>query len=146
MYIKNTLKIIGLAISLVLPLAGTASAQDFQIIVNDSNPASTLRADFVSRLMLKKTTTWDHGEKVIPVDHTDRSVTRAAFTKKVLRKSISSIKAYWQQQIFSGRGVPPAELDSDAAVIAFVGRNPGAIGYVSKSAAINGVKSVRLQN
>jgi hypothetical protein len=47
---------------------------------------------------------------------------------------VSSIKAYWQKQIFSGRGVPPEEKESDEEVLEYVSKNVGAIGYISESA------------
>jgi hypothetical protein len=54
----------------------------------------------------------------------------------VLSKSVSSIKAYWQQQIFSGRDVPPPEKQSEAEVLEFVRSNATAIGYVSPVAVL----------
>ena len=44
--------------------------------------------------------------------------------------------------MFSGRDVPPLEKDSDASVINFARNNPGAIGYVSENAKVNGVRVV----
>ena len=51
-------------------------------------------------------------------------------------RSVAAVKSYWQQVIFSGRGVPPPELETDEAVLRFVARHPGAIGYVSGSADV----------
>jgi hypothetical protein len=52
------------------------------------------------------------------------------------------VKSYWQQLIFSGRGVPPPELDTEEEVIRYVGRHPGALGYVSSYGEVGGVKVV----
>jgi ABC-type phosphate transport system substrate-binding protein len=53
------------------------------------------------------------------------------------------VKSYWQQQIFSGRDVPPPEKQTENDVVAFVRSNPGAIGYVSKGVDIGrGVKAL----
>ena len=49
------------------------------------------------------------------------------------------------QAIFSGRGVPPPELDSDEAVIRFVLKYPGAIGYVSAGADIGAAKPLHVR-
>ena len=43
---------------------------------------------------------------------------------------------------FSGRGVPPPQLDSDEAVLRYVRARRGAIGYVSQAAATSGVKVI----
>ena len=48
----------------------------------------------------------------------------------MLRKTPAQLKSYWNQQIFSGKGVPPPEADSTADVIAYVLANPGAVGYL----------------
>ena len=129
---------------LTLGLAQEATAADYQVIVNESNPISTIEADAVRRIMLRKTTRWDHGAMAQPIDRTQDASVRETFSKEVLRKSVSAIKAYWQTQIFSGRGVPPAELESNASVIEYVRRNPGAIGYVRAGTATRGVKVIEV--
>lgn len=101
------------------------------VIVNPSNPLNTLPATGVSRMFLKESTQWPNGWPVAPVDQAPSSAVRVMFSDKVLGRSVRSIKSYWSQQIFSGRGVPPPERDSDAAVVQFVKANRGAIGYVT---------------
>jgi ABC-type phosphate transport system substrate-binding protein len=142
---RQVLTSIGLAIALMTASAASVRAGDFQIIVHASNPVSSLSERQVSRMLLKKTKSWDHGGTVLPVDQGSASRTRARFSKSLLGKSISSVKAYWQQQIFSGRGVPPPEMESEEAVVAFVRRNPSAIGYVGAGVSLNGVKSIRVE-
>ena len=48
-----------------------------------------------------------------------------------MNKKVSSIKAFWQKKIFSGRGIPPPEKTSEKEILKYVHDNPGAIGYVS---------------
>jgi ABC-type phosphate transport system substrate-binding protein len=133
-----------LALALAL-VAEAASAQDFKVIVNASNSVSSLTVDAAAQYFLKKKTTWPGGQPVQPVDLTDESAARRAFTKAVLKKDVAAVKSYWQTQIFSGRAVPPPEKSSDAAVLAYVEANPGAIGYVSAAAAAGrGVREVRI--
>jgi hypothetical protein len=44
---------------------------------------------------------------------------------------------YWQKQMFAANPLrPPAVKGSDAEVIAFVAKTEGAVGYVSKAAAL----------
>jgi ABC-type phosphate transport system substrate-binding protein len=125
--------------------AEPASAADFKVVVNASNPTASLGAAQLGRLFLKKDTRWESGETVEPVDQSAKSTVRAAFSTDVHHKDVGSIKSYWQQQIFSGRGTPPPEMSSDAEVLAFVRSHAGAIGYVSSAAAVgDGVKAVRL--
>jgi ABC-type phosphate transport system substrate-binding protein len=126
-------------------VAGRTDAP-FVVVVSASNPVSSITRDQASKLFLKKTPTWDNGRgEVVPVDQPEGSAVREAFTKTVLRKSVSAVKSYWQQQIFSGRGVPPTEKASDSEVVSYVRANPNAIGYVSPAAAsAGGVKVVNV--
>jgi ABC-type phosphate transport system substrate-binding protein len=101
----------------------------------------------VSRFFLKKVARWDNGSTVLPVDLPAASPTRDAFSREVLSKSVSSIKAYWQQQIFSGRDVPPPEKSDDASVLEFVQSNATAIAYVSAGTALpRGVRELTVTN
>jgi len=125
------------------PLA--ARAQEFTVIVNASNPVSTMPKDEVAKLFLKKTVAWQSGRAVAPVELPTSAKAREAFARDVLNKSIAQVKSYWQQQIFSGRDVPPPEKQSENDVVAFVRSNPGAIGYVSKGVDIGrGVKALSI--
>lgn len=56
---------------------------------------------------------------------------RESFSRVIHGRSANQIAAYWQQQIFSGRNIPPEQRSSDDEVIAYVSSTPGAIGYVS---------------
>lgn len=124
-------------IALALALSGAAPAapgEGFQVIVNAANPVSALPKDQISRIFLKKVQKWESGQAIAAVDQDQASTARVAFSKTVLGKPVSAVASYWQQQIFGGRDVPPAEKAGDAAVIAFVKANPGAVGYVSGNA------------
>lgn len=124
------------AATLVCAPALRAQDANFRVVVNAANPVTTISRDELSRLFLKKVTTWSSGRPVMLVDQAETSPVRREFTKAVHRKEVSSIKNYWQTMIFAGRAVPPSEKPSDADVIAFVGANPNAIGYVSAVAPL----------
>jgi hypothetical protein len=133
---------------LVLATAGTRSLEargpaSYVIVVSAANPTTSLSRDQASKLFLKKVPTWQNGRDVVPVDLPEGSAVREAFTKDVLRKSVTAVKSYWQQQIFSGRGVPPTEKATDDAVLAYLRANPNAIGYVAANTPLgSGAKVV----
>ena len=117
----------------------------FLVVVNDQNTVSALSRNVVSRYFLKKVSRWESGAVALPVDLPPDSPVRDAFSRQVLSKSVSSIKAYWQQQIFSGRDVPPPEKADDAAVLEFVQSNVAAIAYVSSQVTLpRGVRAVTI--
>ncbi len=112
--------------------------ETFYVIVHASNPHSKLTKEEISILFLKKITRWkETNELVYPVDQLKNSSLREEFSRDVHQKKISAIKAYWQQQIFSGREVPPMEKASDQEVLKYVEQKSGAIGYVSASVDIH---------
>jgi ABC-type phosphate transport system substrate-binding protein len=141
--LKRTLQT--LLLSLAVAASAGAGEAGFKVIVNASNPVSSLTKDQVSRMFLKKVQKWDSGQSVVPVDQDANSPVRAVFSKDVHGKAVSAVASFWQQQIFAGRDVPPAEKAGDAAVLAFVRGNPNAIGYVSEGAATGDVKVVPVQ-
>jgi ABC-type phosphate transport system substrate-binding protein len=136
------------ALFLILVFAAAAGtraargAEAFRIIVNPENPVGGIDRRFLTDVYFKKTTRWSNDEAIRPVDLGAGSSTRRAFSDDVLKRSVSAVKSYWQQMVFSGRGVPPPELDSDAEVVRFVLKNRGAVGYVSGSADVAGAKIV----
>lgn len=123
-----------------------SAAQDsgFRVVINVDNEIGATEKTRISKIFLKKITKWDDGSIVEPVDQDSKSPVREAFSRDIHERSVSSIKNYWQRNIFSGRETPPPELDSDAKVIQFVSSRPGAIGYVSSSAKLDGVKVLRI--
>jgi hypothetical protein len=129
---KRALIALALAVGAVsAPLQ--AQDKEFVVIVNTFNPFVTIKADDLSRIFLKKTATWSNGQAAQPVDQPEGSNLRRRFTSRVLNRDTGSVKSYWQQQVFSGKAVPPPTLDTDAAVLEFVRLHPYAVGYISSS-------------
>ena len=140
-------RLLALPLAAALLLAGPAAAdglKDLKVVVHPGNPATELDRDALSRLFLKKTLRWPDGVAVQPVEPAT-STLRAAFAEQVHGKSLNAVRSYWTQLIFSGRDVPPLERAGDAEVVAFVRATRGAIGYVSASADVTGVKVLPLR-
>ena len=116
----------------------------YKIIINTSNQITSINKAQVSKLFLKKVTKWENGKKVLPVDLLEKSPIRQNFSKEILGKKVSAIKAYWQKLIFSGRGVPPPEKATEKAVLKYVQEHDGAIGYVSRNIKVNRVKVLKI--
>jgi ABC-type phosphate transport system substrate-binding protein len=126
-------------------VAGEPRPLAYQVIVNPANAVTSLDRQFLADAFLKKTTEWPSGDVIQPVDLPPDSPVRRMFTEEVIHRSVSEVKVYWQQRIFSGRDVPPPELDTDGAVVAYVLKHDGAVGYVSGAAAAGGAKVVAVR-
>jgi ABC-type phosphate transport system substrate-binding protein len=139
-----------LALTLLLLLmtaAPIASAEPtaIRVIVHPRTPITSLDRKFVADAFLKKRTRWDDDGVIHPVDLKPSSAVRARFSDDVVGRSVAAVRRYWSQLVFSGRGLPPPELDSESAVIAYVVSHVGAIGYVSGTADLSGVKVVQVR-
>ena len=127
---------------LILALWPSRARAEWKVIVHPSNPVTSISKPRLSRFLLKSTTTWDNGGKVLPVDQKVTSSARDGMSRVVHGRSARVIKNWWNQQIFAGKGVPPPELGSDAKVVTFVLGNPGAIGYVDGAAPTGDAKVI----
>lgn len=142
--------LLALAVVAVLWVPATTSAQSgsrtaFRVVVHPDNPVDALTQAELSRLFLKKVTTWPEGGKVEPVDQIDAAPVRSAFSSAIHGRQVSAIKAYWNKVIFSGRGLPPPELEGDREIVAFVRSHPRGIGYVSSGTDTSALKVLRVE-
>ena len=133
------------AMVLAMAISAFAGTAGFKIIVNSSNSSTKISKADLNAIFLKKMVKWSDGIPAVPVNQSKKSAVRDTFTATVHGKSVAAVDSYWQQQIFSGRDVPPAEKASDAEVVAFVKANAGAVGYVSDGTATGGVKVVGVE-
>jgi hypothetical protein len=117
-------------------LAGDGERIPFILIVNPDNRQQSAKRSFLEDAFLKNTTRWDDGVALRPVDQSSRSAVRPKFCEIIIRRTLAAVRHYWQQRIFSGRGVPPPELASDTAVVRYVLEHRGAVGYVSRDADV----------
>jgi ABC-type phosphate transport system substrate-binding protein len=130
-----------------LGLATTSLAEDhaFKVIVHPDNAVAEVDRGFLRDAYLKKIVEWDGGETIRPIDLSAHHPVRDKFSDEVLRKTPAQLRAYWTQQIFSGKAVPPPEADTVADAIAYVLANKGAVGYVPADVDTGKAKVVRIK-
>lgn len=113
------------------------------IVVNAANPVRALSRERVSMIFLREVVAWEDGREILPVDQIDKSAAHTVFARQVLGRSVSALKRYWQERIFSGNESPPPDRVTDGDVLTYVRSNPGAIGYVLEGQDLGpGVKAV----
>jgi ABC-type phosphate transport system substrate-binding protein len=133
--------------ALAIGLASTSIADDrpgFKLIINPENTVDSLDRDFVRDVYLKKATEWQDGETVHPLDLSASFAAREKFTSHIIRKTPAQLRAYWNQQIFSGKGVPPPEADSIRSVVSYVLSHRGAVGYIPGDADPGKAKVIKV--
>ena len=144
---RTTARLALLVAALVSLVGVPAPAENtsFLVIVNSENPTQAIGTDALSRIFMKKTKAWEDGNSILPVDLGGSSDTRKDFSRSVHGRSATAIKNHWQRRVFSGRGTPPPELESEDAVVMYVRYKRGAIGYVSTGTDLTGVHALKLQ-
>lgn len=140
----NRLRVCAITAFLLLASASVwAQGRSYKVVVNTSNPVSSISRQDLSRIFLKKTSKFSDGRGASPVDLPVSSSTRENFSKEVHGKPASAVEAYWQQLIFSGRDVPPGQK-SESGALEFVRSNENGISYVSPGADTAGVKVISI--
>jgi ABC-type phosphate transport system substrate-binding protein len=135
-----TRSLLAIAVLVGLLLATSAGAEELLIIANSSvNVAAPLSADQIAALYLLRTTVWPDGSRVVPVNREATSEVRAKFTSSVLQQDKTSLATYWNNMHFMGK-LPPVVQESEQAMLAFIQKVPGSVGYISVSTAPINVK------
>ena len=128
-----------MVIVLLLFGCGDLWAADFIVIANPGVPATRLTPDELSAIYLLRTSNWQDGTRIVPVNREAGSNARAVFSLRVLGQPQAALDAHWNRMNFKGI-TPPLIQESDKDVLAFVQKVSGAIGYVSASTELKNVK------
>lgn len=131
----------------ILPLlwAGGPSAQEtppFVVVVNKSNPITSLPLTELQRVFRKQTRMWRHGEAMVPVDWDATSEIRQEFSRRVMGRSVREMADFWVQQSITQGLAPPSTQKSTRGILRFVASVPGAISYVPRGEADESVKII----
>ncbi|MBD8872020.1 hypothetical protein [Rhodanobacter sp. DHB23] len=110
--------------------ASWAAAAQMAIITAHDAPRLAFNQDTLRNIYLKRIFVDGHGQRLTPVNLPSGDALRAAFTHAVLHMDDGQLQDYWDKQYFQGVS-PPYVLASPDAVVQFVAKTPGAIGYVA---------------
>ncbi|WP_457639123.1 hypothetical protein [Persephonella sp.] len=100
------------------------------VIARKDFPADRLTKKELKEIYLK-IRTLVHGVPVYPVNLPPDSPLRNEFQEKILNMDSEQLNIYWNEMYFHGVE-PPLVLSSERAVIKFVKKVKGAVGYIRK--------------
>ncbi|WP_371234477.1 phosphate ABC transporter substrate-binding protein [Pseudomonas sp. QE6] len=120
-------------IATTLATASSIARSEVVVIVNAAATASPTQSD-VANIFLGKDTS------LKGIDQKGWNPTKEKFYGTVTNKSESQLKSYWSGLVFTGKGQPLQSAADDASVVATVGSEVNAIGYVDKGAINDKVK------
>lgn len=107
---------------------GVEAIGDVVVIVNAGVRGSPDAAE-LRRIFLARQRFWDDGTPIRPVNLGATSAARTLFTKRILGGEVQDFSSYWNDLWFHGTAPPPV-LGSGEAVLLYVARTPGAVGYL----------------
>ena len=116
-----------------LATASTLASAEVAVIMNAGASAAPSQAE-VANIFLGKDTS------LKGLDQKGWNPTKERFYSALTNKNESQLKSYWSGLVFTGKGQPLQSMDDDAAVIAKVGSEANAIGYIDTSAVNDKVK------
>jgi len=110
---------------------GPAPARDeIVVIVARDAPNFSVTPATVRDIYLKKILIDDNGRAFIPVNLPPENPLRRGLAETFFNKSTQQLQDYWNQRYFQGIA-PPYVVHSQEAVVQFVAKTPGAIGYIA---------------
>jgi ABC-type phosphate transport system substrate-binding protein len=120
----------------------TNASAELVVIVSSRNPNPVLNAEQVSAIFLGQTGSFPDGAAAVAIDQGLGAAQRDLFYRQLTGKTPALLKAHWSKMVFTGRGQPPREAASDAAVRRMVADNPSMIGYIERAALDPSVRPV----
>lgn len=134
-------KLLGAAALAGLALLPLQARAESVVVVNAATTAAVDEA-VIAKIFLRQVKSFPDGSPAAPVNQKEGATTED-FRARLLKKNAAQFKAFWAQQIFTGGGKPPPELDGDEAVLKYVAETPGGIGYVESGKTHAGVRVLK---
>lgn len=73
------------------------------------------------------------GVRVIPLNLPPGNQIRETFLRGCLKQDEEKYTGYWTVRRYVGKGTPPRELPTPAALVRYIAKTSGALGYVEES-------------
>ncbi|MDV2078818.1 phosphate ABC transporter substrate-binding protein [Marinobacter xestospongiae] len=96
---------------LALSCVATQALADVVVIGNPAGPDS-ISASQVRDIYLNRSQQLPDGQKAVPFELQSGNPVRADFHGKITNRNDAQLKAFWSQQVFTGRGGPPPPTPS----------------------------------
>lgn len=127
-----------------LAVTSFALAADVKVIANPSVKASAISSEEIKGVFLETKTSLSDGSRVQPA-LLKSGAAHEAFVRQYVGKTEVALETYYRSLVFTGRGLIPTALASDAEMVSYVAKTKGAVGYVSVGATVAGVKTLEVK-
>lgn len=103
------------------------------VVVNARSGIEQMSRDEVTNIFLGRYRKLPGGGTALPVDQLGNSTLRAEFYRKLVNKDLNEINAYWSRLVFSGKTLPPRQIETITEILAWLAVNPDGIAYVERA-------------
>jgi ABC-type phosphate transport system substrate-binding protein len=131
----NSVRLLVVLLGGLASMTVSAAGNQVIIVANSALAIDSINESELSRIYLLRQTAWADGSPIIALNREANNPTRELFTTQVLKQTANALASHWQQMHFKGK-TPPLVQESDQAVLVFVEKVQGAIGYVSSDTPI----------
>ncbi len=116
-------------------------ADQLLVVAGDRFPADTIAVEIVKDAFLGIPVRLSSGLMVKAIDRkTPKPQLKQAFYERVVGRTMTQMKAYWSELIFTGRGFPPPALNDVNELKKALQDSTGALSYVNASEDSKGLK------
>lgn len=141
------LKKVLLALALIIGCSAERSVAEIEItiIANTSVTETTLSGKKLEDIFLGKVVQWSDNAAIHVVTVKDQKI-HQAFLDQYLKRSESQWNTYWKRLIFTGTGTPPEQAETQQALLDYVAKTKGAIGYIeTETLSIDTIKILEVK-
>lgn len=132
-----------LAALVLWAMAGRGVASELKIIANPGVKISAISLKELRGIFLETRTLLADGSRVEPV-LLRSGLVHEQFARQVIGKTDAALETYYRSLVFTGKGLMPKRVGSDAEVIDYVVRTKGAIGYIGVGTDAGKAKTLAL--
>lgn len=141
--LRLCLRCLFLGVATLWLLGGTAAAAEVAVIANRSVPVQDVNRLQLIDIYTGDMKSWSNGKPVVVMDLKPNNDIKDTFYK-FLGRTPSRMKSLWLKKLLAGEGDPPKSVETESEMIARVASTPGAIGFVSRTAVNDTVKTLAI--
>ncbi|MBF0225519.1 MAG: substrate-binding domain-containing protein [Desulfobacterales bacterium] len=130
-----------IGIAAILPNMVFCDCCEIIIIANKNVPDSSISKKHLKDIFLGKKVKWKNDKEIVFVTLSKDDV-HDFFLKKYLSKTPSQYSNYWKTLVFTGKGTLPKSFNNISALIDFIAKTDGSIGYITSGEALTDVKTL----
>lgn len=127
-----------------LALGGTSHWREIAIISHPADGITEISAEDLKSVFLGTKLSIKDSNRIRPV-LMKGGPAHEVFLKEYLGKSDFALQTFYRSLVFSGQGMFPKTVGSDAEVISYVAKTRGAIGYIDAAAVNTSVKTLQVK-